>query len=137
MQSSRLLLKNKLSNKNGWLLSSHYSLIRQRLIFNSNLSLCSMTGMNRFRINSSIKEYTYYPLTFQVYKRGVQLPPYHPKYKKPEWAWDLELDPKIYSGFWKIFPVNPKSRPAVYVFTFVMMAEFVCIAICHHWMLSD
>ena len=70
-------------------------------------------------------------------KRMVQLPSYHPRYKKPDLMWDLELDPKVYYGFWKLFPIPPKSRPACVWFAVMIGFEFIGFIGVYYIVLSD
>ena len=76
---------------------------------------------------------------FSIYyqTRNIQLPSYHPKYKRPEWAFDLDLDTKQYKGFWRVFPVPPKARTACIIFGVVVFMEWAAFVICHQMMLAD
>lgn len=71
----------------------------------------------------------------KISKRSVELPPYHPKYKKPELVYDLNLDWRKYRGLWRLIPVPPKARPAGYIFAAFIMLEYFAFVICHHLML--
>eukprot|EP01084_Bolivina_argentea_P019956 37137_1 len=70
-------------------------------------------------------------------KRFIELPPYHPKYKKPEMVYDLNLDWRKYRGIFRIIPVPPRARPAVYVFAAFIFLEYFAFVCCHHMMLRD
>ena len=70
-------------------------------------------------------------------KRFVELPPYHPKYKKPELVYDLNLDWRKYRGLWWLIPVPPKARPACYIFTAFISLECAAWNICHWLSLRD
>ena len=74
---------------------------------------------------------------YRLNKRFIQLPPYHPKYKKPELVYDLNLDWRRYRGLYWLIPVPPKARPACYVFAAFIFLEYFAFVICHHMMLRD
>ena len=74
---------------------------------------------------------------YRLNRRFIELPPYHPKYKKPELVYDLNLDWSKYRGIFYFVPVPPKARPACYIFVTFLALEYFGFVFCHHMMLSD
>ena len=113
----------------------------------SNKTMLNITSNRNISILNRIGNHCYYNKiymtrnmnhqNFQIIKRKIQLPAYHPKYKKPEWVFDLDLDPTKYRGLWRILPVPPKARPACYVFCTVISMEYICFTFYHYMMLAD
>mmetsp|Transcript_18326 Transcript_18326/g.29038 ORF Transcript_18326/g.29038 Transcript_18326/m.29038 type:complete len:108 (+) Transcript_18326:694-1017(+) len=103
-------------------------------------------AMNGFSLNVCRRAYHYYPNHTHIFngnghtlqkwsKRFVELPPYHPKYKKPEMVFDLNLDWKRYRGFYRYFPIPPKARPAAFIFAAFIGLECFAFIGCHHMMM--
>lgn len=110
--------------------TSRTSSIRCSINRNGNIisnNIINQNSDNCITINNIVK----------INKRFIRLPSYHPKYKKPAWVYDLDLDRTQYRGIWWLLPVPPKARPACMVFTVMLSMEYCCFTIYNHMMLAE